>query len=141
MRIVLSVMAGLLTALALFLLFAPTRTTLDKGRDSEVVVSCSASSTIGVDSRGLEAPNSRRYTFEILEGEENVKEVKERHSHMEWVGPYDVTDRIESHCDRLRTGRVAGIAFSLAPAAVLATVAIALPSIRRDFWTLPPERQ
>lgn len=140
MRMVLYVVAGLLTALALFLLFGSPRTTLDKGYD-EVVVSCSSVSAIGVGSRGLEPANSRRYTFEILEGKEHVDKVEERNSQLEWAGPYDVTDRIEAHCDRLRTSRVAGMAFSLAPAAVLTTVAIAFPSIRRDFWMLPPDRQ
>ena len=140
MRKVLFVAAALLTALAFFLLLAPPKSTLSAG-GNDVVVSCSAVSAIGDSTRGLEGTNSRRYTFEIVAGEEYVEELEERHSHLDYVGPYDVTDRIEDHCDRRRTSRVAGMVFSLAPAAVLAMTAIALPSIRRDFWTLPPNRQ
>lgn len=141
MRKVLFVAAGLLTALAFFLLLAPPKITFSAGGDDDVVVSCDAVSAIGDGTRRLEGANSRRYTFEVMAGKEYLEALEERHSQLEHVGPYDITDRIEDHCDRRRTGRVAGMVLSLAPAAVLVTVAIAFPSIRRDFWVLPPNRQ
>lgn len=135
MRTVLAVLAGLFTALAIYCCASRPIITFSTGNDQDVVVSCSSVVAAADSTKSLDSATSRSYTYRIEVGEEQLEEVEDRNNQLDYVGPWDVTDRIEGNCDRRRTGRAVGTAFSLAPAAALTVLAIALPAIRRNLWT------
>lgn len=130
-RIILAVAAGLLTVLALSMFATRPTTTFSTGLAGEdVVVSCHPVSVIDDSSRPLDGLGSRRYTFRVEQGKDVLDRLDGKQPGTDRTSAFALTDRIEAHCDRRRTGRVAWMVLALAPAAVLATIAVTLPAIR-----------
>ncbi|HLQ81970.1 MAG TPA: hypothetical protein VK103_00420 [Bacillota bacterium] len=136
-RTILAVAAGLLTVLALSMFATRPTTTFSTGLEGgDVVVSCHPVSVIDDSSRPLDGLGSRRYTYRIEEGRDVLDRLDSgTQTGRDRTSAFALTDRIEAHCDRRRTGRVAWMVLALTPAAVLATLAVTLPAIRaaRDY--------
>lgn len=129
-RIGAGLVAVLLCVWALVFYFA--RYELTYGEDG-VTVSCySAAKVGGVGGAHLDYETdsavSRGYTYSVIRGESAMEKLGQEADTT--ASRAHIGDRIEYWCDRVRTTRVASMTLLLAPAAVLASVAILWPRRR-----------
>ncbi|MFI6939154.1 hypothetical protein ACIBI4_07775 [Streptomyces sp. NPDC050418] len=117
-RIISGVLAGLLAIWACVLFFQEPVLTFHS-EDTEIT--CDSVVNAGWPERLVaDSATSRSYTFSVTKGE--LPEWGEIPGQS--VDSWEQRDRIESECDRRRTTYAAGMALLLAPAAVLASVAL-----------------